>query len=335
MENLTYWTTMAQVSATFTGLIFVGLVFYLEHINEAIKEIKQKFQVIESSSTLLNNVVLSSMILFALPLAISLTLILEGEYPTYQFLFRIILLLVDTGALMVTISLSRTPGMSLFSSNQNDRLPSIKRVNLRILLGNISLLFVIISMYVLILVQFWSEEDWQFSMMKVVAGISIGAGLFLSIFDLRLFNTNHIFFEVTEALKGTIKVREMQLQKMCRHAGVLLNNCCDLLGDKQTYKITMRRANQEGYPITELPGATEREQLFWQERFQVLRDRIPDQGHLNCTAFLFQKLRVTTLKELGEMGEEMEYISGELDTFQKEISRYIDRLKEYRLELQN
>jgi hypothetical protein len=329
MENLTYWTTLAQVSATFTGLIFVGLVFYLEHINEAIKEVKQKLQVVETSSSLLNAIVLSSLILFLLPLATSFTFILEGEYPIYRPFFRFLLIVINTCALIVAIVLSLAPGLRLFSSTQNQHLPSIRRVNLRIWFGNVSILFVVLCMFVLIIPQFWFEQGWELSMMKLVSGISIGVGLFLSIFDLRLFDTNHIFFQVTDNVRAVIKVQEIQLQNICRHAGILLNNCCALLGDKKTQKVSMKRALQAGYPISvsELPGAIDREQRFWQDRFQTLRERIPDQGHLGCSAFLFQDIHVATLKELNELGEEMEFINEELDRFQKEISLYIQKLE--------
>ncbi len=325
---------MAQVSATFTGLIFVGLVFYLEHINEAIKEIKQKYQVVESSSSLLNNVVLSSLILFSLPLAISFTLILEGEYPASNLIFRIIFLTLNTCALMMSITLTLNPRLRLFSSNLH-HLPSIQRVNRRIWIGNLSVLLVTLSMFVLIFLRFLGEQGWELSAMKVVAGASIGAGLFISIFDLRLFNTNHIFFEITDNLRAAVKIQEIQIQNICRHTGTLVNNCCVLLTDKKMAKISIRRAKQEGYPISELPGATEREQKYWKERFQALRERIPDQEHLNCTIFLFQRVSVATLKELNDMGEELDFISRNLDNLQDEISLYIQKLESYRSDLEN
>jgi hypothetical protein len=332
MENLTYWTTMAQVSATFTGLIFVGLVFYLEHINEAIKEVKQKFQVNESSSSLLNTIVLSNMILFSLPLATSFTLILEGEYPAYQLTFRILLLSINSLALIVAIVLIFASGLRLFSSTQNHNLPSVRRVNRRIWFGSISILVVVVCMFTLVFFQFQGERGWELSVMKVISGISIGTGLFLSIFDLQLFNTNHIFFEVTDDLRAIIKVREIQIQNICRHTGILVNNCCILLGDKKMLKASIKRAKQEGYPLSELPGATEREQKFWQERFQALRERIPDQGHLDCSAFLFQKVSVATLKELSKMGDKLDFISEDMNNLQEEISLYIQKLESYRLE---
>lgn len=330
MENLTYWTTMAQVSATFTGLIFVGLVFYLEHINEAIKEVKHRYQVTETSSSLINNIVLQSMILFSLPLATSFTLILEGEYPIYQSVFRVILLIIIFFALIALRSF-RAPELKLFSAESNHKRSSVQAVNRRIKFGSISVLLVALTMIFMVVIQYVLQTGWELSIMKVLSGFSIGIGLALSIYDLQLFNTNHIFFKIEDDLREIIKVREVQIQNICRHAGVLLNNCCDLLSDKKMIRVTVRRAKQEGYPVSELPGAAEREQKFWQERFQSLREKIPEQGHFECSDFLY-KVSIATLKEISDMGHKLDFIEEEINNFQEEITLYIKKLETYRLD---
>ena len=232
MNKLSYWTTMAQISATFTGLIFVGLVFYLNNINEAIKDVKSKFHVTEMSSKLLPNFVLSNLILYSLPLAISLTLILGEEHSQFQIYFRLILVAINTCALIVTIWLyfSSNTKKYLRLDGKNKNLLNVKN---RIVFGTIILIIIISGIYVLVFI-FWRAENIESAIiMKLVAGFSLAAALLFSLSDLILFSTHHIFFTKSKELFIKIETVEKQIIGIGNRIDNKVSECCQKMQSLQ------------------------------------------------------------------------------------------------------
>ena len=68
MVNTDFWATMAQVSATFVGLVFVGLSIYLTSIRAAVNEVEADLGVEERSNRIMFVSVLSNLSFFVLPL---------------------------------------------------------------------------------------------------------------------------------------------------------------------------------------------------------------------------------------------------------------------------
>jgi hypothetical protein len=76
-----FWTTIAQVSATFAGLVFVGFSIYLSNIREATDEIRRHLpESKEVLGSLMYLVVYSNLLFYWLPLLLSLTSLAERTY---------------------------------------------------------------------------------------------------------------------------------------------------------------------------------------------------------------------------------------------------------------
>jgi hypothetical protein len=77
-----FWTTIAQVSATFAGLVFVGFSIYLGNSREATAEVKRRLPESEEVfGSLIYIVVYSNLLFYWLPLLLSLTSLTERTYP--------------------------------------------------------------------------------------------------------------------------------------------------------------------------------------------------------------------------------------------------------------
>ena len=98
--NLDFWVTIAQISATFTGLVFVGFSIYLKGIREAIDSIDQLFGsnngLQEKSSYLITSLALSNITFLLLPLITALSILSaqNGRSLLYPYIITNIFLVV-------------------------------------------------------------------------------------------------------------------------------------------------------------------------------------------------------------------------------------------------
>jgi uncharacterized membrane protein HdeD (DUF308 family) len=73
--NTGLWSTIAEVSATFVVLVFVGLTIYLAGIRETVAYITGRAGMKQRSSLFMYIFVFSNLLLFVLPLVSSLSLV--------------------------------------------------------------------------------------------------------------------------------------------------------------------------------------------------------------------------------------------------------------------
>jgi hypothetical protein len=330
MDDLVFWTTMAQISATFTGLIFVGLVFYIDHIDKATKEVRLRFLVHEVSSKLLPNIVSTNLIMFVIPLAISLTLILEEEHHQFDMLFRLILVAIITSALIVTMRLLISTDIKKYPQNSASSL-QVKR---RIKTGLIILFLIILSIYGLIFANWvMTNNIWPVFCMKLVSGFSIAAALLFSLSDLFLFNSHHIFFEIPENFITKVETIEKQIVGTSNFIDNKVRECY-----KKLQKLEASDQEEIGEYINDqwpkikfsnLPGLVERELTHMKNRFEKMRDNIPEEGHLDCADFLFsdKQVKLVTLGEITNLWDELDYLLKMVQDFHEDIIKYKEGLE--------
>jgi hypothetical protein len=88
-----FWTTIAQVSATFAGLVFVGFSIYLGNSREATTEVKRSLPESEEVfGSLIYIVVYSNLLFYWLPLLLSVTSLIELAYPAQVAAARVMFL---------------------------------------------------------------------------------------------------------------------------------------------------------------------------------------------------------------------------------------------------
>ena len=98
--NGDFWNIVAQVSATFVGLVFVGQVFYLSNIKDAIEmQIVRNYSLDEISTSTMILCISTNLILFLYPLLIALCLITTESHQSlfiWEIFWSIALALILT-----------------------------------------------------------------------------------------------------------------------------------------------------------------------------------------------------------------------------------------------
>jgi len=216
--NTEFWSIIAQVSATFVGLVFVGQVFYISNIKDAVEmQIIESYGFVEISTSAMILCISTNLILFLYPLLVSLCLITTQS--TTNFVFWEIFWLVILTALLyfVTYIYSKTRAQfhikGINSSTSNLIMSRLKWGQHLIYFGILLVVGLLIQFKLLAITV--SEQFLQFT----VIGLSC-IGLGLSAFDLVAFDKKNILFRKS-SLTGN--VLEGTVQNIQAKRGVILS----------------------------------------------------------------------------------------------------------------
>lgn len=213
-----FWTTIAQISATFAGLVFVGFSIYLINIREAMTEVKRSLpEAEEVLGSLIYSVIYSNLLFYWLPLLLSLTSLTERIYPAQitaakvVFLCSWLLLLLLFGVLYK----SRSVRQQWRNIQNAARCPNPKARKPRSLIwgrmrggqwlmaGNF---LVVLGLYLFHLLG-GGEEGLQ-----IWAIVNLGLGVTFGLIDLALFRPDNVFFTNLDRL---IEQIESQARETC------------------------------------------------------------------------------------------------------------------------
>jgi len=322
-DDLTFWPTMAQVSATFIGLVFVALSIYLESIRSAVREIQSKYPLKENSSRLMYSAILSNLSLFILPLLASLTLILEQEHPQVQFALSLSVGAILTAIFFLDLLLYRSrTAQEQFRLLRSESRVSRKLLQSRVLLGAWGLPVTAVTYGgLLFALQSPQAMSWAISLLKIVALLSVVIGLGIGLFDLVVFSPRNILFRISENLRRKTLDRERTLKKRMNKIDYVWTRWRDLASDPQFRYRIRQTASAMGLD----PDAAERQlDESWEKNasiYNALRTAIPSVEHCAFAERILSGAEVLTLKELQAMTEEVERLF-------KVATEFLDRLSE-------
>ncbi len=321
-----FWTTIAQVSATFAGLVFVGFSIYLGNVREATAEVKRGLPESEEAfGSLIYIVVYSNLLFYWLPLLLSLTSLTERTYPaqvtTAKVVFIRFLLLF---LLLSGFAHQLKPVRQQWQRIRNAARISLKKEQLASLSGMLAqqkkaeglrkvrwqrrLIWwrmltgqwltagnhlLILGLYLFYL--FGGMERW----LQVWAVINLGMGVTLSLIDLALFQPENVFFA---NLSRLVELLESQAREICDLMEIL---------SKQFEKMrpSLSSLNPETY--TDLDG-----------RYKVLRSQIPESGVSLPLVQEFRELGpIVSLAEIRGYSQGLSLLHGGVKDFMERLKR--------------
>jgi len=205
-----FWPTLAQISATFIGLIFVGIAIFIESIRTAVKEmeaINSVKTVFKEQSTPLSYVLtISNLILFMWPMIIALYM---SEVGDNQSIYWLCLLLCV--ALLITIiilyewKIKNT--VSFLKSEKNIRLFKVRLI-FRYILYAIGFLYCLFFTNFLLL---FLDISITTNFLKFLSIFSITSGLGLSLCDILIFDVQHTIFKLPDNFPDHIEKASSEL----------------------------------------------------------------------------------------------------------------------------
>lgn len=196
MDN-DYWTTIAQICATFIGIVIVGIALFIGSTRTAVKEMEALSRVqtaFKEQSTELSYVLtISNLILFIWPMRISLYF--TGESESHLLFWSSLAMLF--GLLVVTVI--------LFEHKIHNRIFLLRSgVNTSSFIARLRFRFVV---YLFGLLFCLLHVNYHFSLfnavniaisIKVISVLSIIFGMAFSLFDLLLFDVEHTLFQLPD-----------------------------------------------------------------------------------------------------------------------------------------
>jgi hypothetical protein len=267
-----FWTTIAQVSATFAGLVFVGFSIYLGNIREATTEVKRSLPESEEVfGSLIYIVVYSNLLFYWLPSLLSLTNLTERAYPAQVTAAKLVFLGSLLLFLLLFIFIYRLKSIrQQWQSIRNAAQISFKREHIaspsdtvaeqakrlqkarwlrrliwwRMLTGQwltVGNSLLILGLYFFYLFQ--GMERW----LQVWAVINLGLGVTLSLIDLSLFRPENVLFanlsRLVEQLESQARETRDLMETLSRQFEKLRSSLSDEIRANLDLKYQVLRSN--------------------------------------------------------------------------------------------
>lgn len=215
--NIQFWSVIAQVSATFLGLIFVGVSVHLGNIREAIGKAEADLCVAEQSTRIMFVSVLNSLTFFLMPLIASLSLLAQlssFDIPEFMWLLLpFVSYLFLIGGLLIGYRNSKTRAQIRLIFERAIETKELLRK--RVIWGE-WLMYIFGLLYtgvliVLVTLKPSSILSWEYGL-EILTCFSIFLGLTLGLLDLYFFQVKNILFEVSDKfwINAENKSRELK-----------------------------------------------------------------------------------------------------------------------------
>jgi len=318
----TYWATIAQLAATFSGLVFVAFSIYLDNLRKAIDEIKLRLpEAKEVLGTSLYIVVLSNLLFYLLPLLLSLVILIEQPYPSQVYTARAIFIAILTILLVFFSTLNKHRSIrqewqsvqnasnhnyhfqaqygDIYRSERKEQMRLAKsgrrflhlrmRASRALMLSNFIVLLVL---YILLLKT--GSHEW----LQIWAITNLGLGVAFSFIDLALFRPENVFFERIDR-----QIEEFQSQ------GDEMRNLMTALSPQ--YSILQ----QQSYLASDISSDLS-------QRFNVLSNQLPPAGIPIPLVQEFIELGpIVTLTEIKGYGHALSQLRGGVIEFERRLKK--------------
>ncbi len=328
--NIQFWSIIAQVSATFLGLIFVGVSVHLGNIREAINQVEAELCVTEQSTRIMFISVLNSLTFFLMPLIASLSLLAQqSSFNIPEFLWLLLPLvsyLFLIGGLLI--------GYRNFKTRYQVKLiferaiETKEHLRKRVIWGGWLMYifgFLFTGFLIVLIAKPSSILSWEYGL-TILTCFSIFLGLTLGLLDLYFFQVKNILFEVSDKFWSDVdnKSRELKWKMLgvdssYRSFEVMVqrNAYHEMLNQFPPHLIVYREKYKE-FMLNE-PGE-------FCSRYNKLRDDIPI-DHLHQPK-LIEQIR----KRSGNNGviryEDIRMFQVQSELLEEEIELFLDELAE-------
>lgn len=333
--NTLFWTTIAQVSTAFIGLIFVGLSIYLKNIQTAVDEITNKFDIAEQTTRVMFVSVLGSITFFILPLITSLSLIIEKKQITVFNPFGIFMI---TWLFLLSILIVGHENKKTRSQVElilSEKMRQLKKfVYWRTRLGK-WLLYLLMPIYALLSASILTERFtvWNAeNLLESITYTSIFLGLGFGIIDLYIFDINTILFRVAPENFGNLEPFQFTLQSRFREIKSLYDKYENILQSDEYHQ--MKKQNIKDSAITLMLSQSSIQKIVQQDEARVASDyqKLYQQITLNDTPEIVQKIKnmgkIITYKDIKTFEREKELLYQELDELEQSLENRLKTFQE-------
>lgn len=300
MTDLTFWATIAKVSATFVGLVFIGISIYFSRIKDAIKEMSSYG--FKEPPTIFP-FMLSNLIYFIVPFLISIILLSDRTLITFFFL-----------SLIFIISCV----ISIWNFKSIINILSKGKIFRGFIVGFLLILYVLASGIVAILVvndiSLFTIDLKPF--LKILCFVGLFIGISLTVYDIRLFDKDNIVSSIDEKISEKFEKHNMLINIAYKKAQDKKNE----LLEKLYNKLSAERKNEYVNYISKKT----------QSKFKQLENDIET---VQNTSSLIEEKGFTTYKEFKllvsrkELREQIEQYLDEIDELLKKINEKKKREK--------
>lgn len=333
MVNTDFWATMAQVSATFVGLVFVGLSIYLTSIRAAVNEIEADLGVEERSNRIMFVSVLSNLSFFVLPLIASLSLVAQQsrlDIPNPFWLSSVICLLLLCVLLWGHENNETRQQVRLTLSEGVER--SKKLLYWRIKVGK-WLLYLLVPIYVVLLAAilvgpppFSKAED----SLEGVTYFSIVLGLSCGILDLILFDVNNILFCVSDRVRERVKRMQYDLQTTMQEVEWLYHEYETIIQSHE-YQEELERLMHDPHVIlmlspTRVQEQAQAEQARIHSQYKKLREEIPADGEAKVVRQIKAEGEIVTYADIKMFREQSKSLFRDISSYKDLL---VDKLRAF------
>ncbi|RLF81513.1 hypothetical protein DRN32_00730 [Thermococci archaeon] len=333
MVNPDFWITIAQVSATFVGLVFVGLSIYLTSIRAAANEVEADLGMVEQSSRVMFVSVLSNLSFFVLPVIASLSLIAQQsrlDVPNLFWLSSVICLLLYCVLLWGHENNKTRQQVRLILSERAEG--SKKLLHWRVEVGKWPL-YLLVPIYIVLLAvilvgqpPILKAEDW----LEGVTLFSIALGLSYGILDLILFDVKNILFRVSDRVRGYVERVQHDLQRQAQEVEQLYHEYETII-QSHDYQEELERLAHDPRIISMLSPTGVQEQVQAEQarirsQYNRLREEIPADGEAKLVQQIKAKGQILTYAEIKMFREQTECLFRDISSYKDLLE---DRLRSF------
>jgi len=327
--NPNYWITIAQISATFIGLVFVGLSIYLKSIREAIDSINQLFGsssgLQEKSSYLITSSMFSNMTFLLMPLTTALTIISNQKGLALLCLY-ILTNLILIGFLIYLFFNKRVSSerKTILAEKNKDRL-----LRIRLSYGNsIAILFIILfSVFTLGILYHGfhiMNQDRLTIYAEALCYLSILFGLGFNLNDIILFDVNSILFEVTADFEIMVDIIDAELYSEAFYIEPLYQRFSKSL-ECSFYHNKLEQINKKR--PSDLKNI-DRDEMLIKNDYQQIRSEVPKGSDPKMVQELRNKGRVLSFHDLHSMARRRTNVSEKIKMLSHRITNWLSLFEE-------
>lgn len=341
--NYNFWIVIATVSATFLGLIYIGLSVNLSSIRETTKEITTTFSVVVKSDKIMQSSLTSNIVLFIIPLITSLAILSCDNFSISSVLVLSIVLLIVI--FVIICKYHENDGIKeqikLIGQEKNEdedtKIRSIIKeriIYIKLFIYSILILTIwLITLYVLTNTY---RLDWINSpqsinrfinqCLSLIVVISLLLGVLCALLDYFIYDYKNIFFQIKKTDNNIYNIqspREFEMQKIESQ----YHRLCYLLDNLNADQLKII-SEKYGYPSDKINGQVKEKRGEIEKRYNDLRKQIPKNETMPIILNIQKKGDFLTFTEIKETKALLDAIDSDSKELYSELMDLCNSLSE-------
>ena len=336
MISITFFAVIASVSATFVGLVFIGLSIYMARIRTAAKEVEAKWEIKEQSSRLMSVSTLSNLFFFLLPLIASLNLISKNKNLNAigSFYATILVYLFMLGALIWSIINKRIKQQLKHVYSQKDKIRRLFYLRLKGCKWVLCLAILMFGYLSVSIIISQSRINWVNNILEFSSVIFLILGLSIGIIDLFFFDINNILFEITDRSKNHVDRVQNDIQREMGELEKFFGQFKKMIDDSPDYEEYLDQNTTQHvkaiYGEDRLDKHRKEEENEILKKYEELNSKISKADGAKFLKGLKQKGEFVKYSDLKVIKENVESLSADIKSLKGKLTQKTDPYKTWK-----